>query len=85
MNPPASSRQIERLLEELCVDLGFCLSPEAQAPLIHEPPTDVEEFTDAVIRAEKLDPYTDIPTHLRRAVRQRVTKCFSARKDEHVA
>ena len=85
MNPPMSSRQIELLLEELCIDLGFCLPPDVQAQLIHEPPADVDEFTDAVIRAEGLDPYTGIPTHLRRDIRQRVTRCFKVREDEHVA
>jgi len=85
MNPPKSPRQIELLLEELCVDLGFCLPPDAQMRLIHEPPADVDEFTDAVIRAEGLDPHADIPTHLRRDVRQRVARCFTVRKDQHVA
>ena len=85
MNPPMSPRQIGLLLEELCVDLGFCLRPDEKARLIHEPPANVDEFTDAVIRAEKIDPHTDIPTHLRREVKQRVTKYFRIGEDESVA
>jgi len=76
MSPRPSRRQIEFLLGELCVDLGFCLSPEAQIALILEPPSDVDQFTDAVIRAERLEPRV-VPRHLRRDVRQRVEKCFS--------
>jgi len=53
--------------------------------LIHEPPSDIDEFTDAVIRAEGLDPYAGVPIHLRRDIRQRVTRCFRVREDEHVA
>ncbi len=49
MNSQMSPRQIELLLEELCVVLGFCLPPDANVRLMHEPPTDVDAFTDAVI------------------------------------
>ena len=85
MNPKTSQRRIDLLLQELCVDLGFCLPPDAQTRLIHEPPADVDEFTDAVIRAEGLDPNADIPTHLRRDIRQRVTKYFRVGQDDYVA
>ena len=78
MTPQISQRKIKFLLEELCVDLRFCLPPDAQVQLIREPPPDVDEFTDAVIRAERLDPYADIPTRLRREVRERVARCFRA-------
>ncbi len=73
--------KIEALLYELCVVLGFCLSPDAQERLMSEPPADVDAFTDAVIRAEGLDPYADIPLHLRRDVRARVAKHFRAAED----
>ena len=75
------SAQIEALLYELCSVLGFCLPPEAHERLKNEPPADVDAFTDAVIRAEGLDPYADIPLHLRRDVRARVAKHFSAAAD----
>jgi len=77
-----SPRQAERLLEELCVALGFCLPPDASARLMHEPPTDIDAFTDAVIRAEGLDPCADIPLQLRRDVRARVANHFRAAEDE---
>jgi hypothetical protein len=66
---------IEFLLEELC-DQGFCLPPETQAQLIRHPPEDIDEFTDAVIKAEGLDPL-DIPKGMRRGVREVVAKYFA--------
>lgn len=80
--PPLSARQVDLLLQELCVVLGFCLTPDANTQLMCEPPADVDEFTDAVIRAEGLDPYGDIPLRLRRDVRARVARHFGQAKDE---
>jgi len=63
------------LLHELCVDLGFCLSPDDQAQLLDSPPSDVDAFTDAVLVAEGLDPlYGD--RSLRQQVRERVARYF---------
>jgi hypothetical protein len=77
-----SSAQVEALLYELCVVLGFCLPPDAQARLRKSPPTDVDAFTDAVIRAEGLDPHADIPLHMRRDIRARVVEHFRKAEDE---
>jgi hypothetical protein len=77
-----SSAQVEALLSELCVVLGFCLPPDEQAHLRESPPTDVDSFTDAVIRAEGLDPHADIPLHMRRDVRARVAEHFRKAEDE---
>ena len=76
-----SSAQVEALLYELCVVLGFCLPPDEQTRLRETPPTDVDAFTDAVIRAEGLDPYA-IPRHLRRDMRARVAEHFRKAEDE---
>jgi len=63
------------LLEELCIDLGFCLSPADQAQLRASPPSDVDAFTDAVMVADGLDPlYGD--RYLRQQVRERVARYF---------
>ncbi len=78
MSPP----QVEALLAELCVVLGFCLPPDEQARLRESPPNDVDAFTDAVIRAEGLDPHADIPRHLRRDMRARVAEHFRKAEDE---
>lgn len=77
-----SSPQVETLLHELCVVLGFCLPPDEQARLRDSPPTEVDAFTDTVIRAEGLDPYADLPLHLRRDVRARVAEHFRKAEDQ---
>lgn len=78
-----SPAKIEVLLTELCVDLGFCLPPDAVARLKSDPPPDTDEFADAVIRAEGLDPYADIPLRLRRDIRDRVAKHLREAEDEY--
>lgn len=82
MNFQMSQSQVEALLYELCVVLGFCLPPDEQARLRESPPTDVDEFTDAVIRAEGLDPHAGIPRQLRRDMRARVAEHFRMAEDE---
>jgi hypothetical protein len=62
------------LLEELCVDLGFCLAPADQAQIRAAPPPDVDAFTDAVMVAEGLDPQHH--ESLRWQVRERVARHF---------
>jgi hypothetical protein len=73
-----SQKQITFLLEELCIELGFCLSPEAQAQLTREPPHTATEFADAVIRAEGLDPEAGISRQLYREVKARIAKHFES-------
>ena len=75
-------KQVESLLNELCVVLGFCLEPAAQARIQEKPEADIDAFTDVVIRAEGLDPYSDIPKRLRRQVREIVVKYFKAAEDD---
>jgi hypothetical protein len=48
---------VQRLLDELCVELGFCLPSREQARLLQSPPTDPDEFTNAVFAAEGMDPH----------------------------
>jgi hypothetical protein len=73
VGPPPN---VESLLYELCVDLGFCLPPDERIRLRDSPPRDVDAFTDAVFVAEGLDPRLD--TWLRRQVRERVVRHFGA-------
>ena len=81
VNIQLSSRQTERLLDELCVDLGFCLPREAKAQLMAKPLSSSDEFSEAVIRAEGLDPEA-VSRRLYRDVKERVTKHFKAAEDE---
>ena len=62
---------IEALLDDLCVTFGFCLPPDAKETLRTNPPEGVHAFTDAVIRAEGMDPAA-LDTTLRRSMREMV-------------
>jgi hypothetical protein len=73
--PPLSEDEVDRLLNDLCVDLGFCLPPDDQSRLRVNPPGDADTFTDAVFMAEGLDPLL-ADRHLWRTVRQRVVLAF---------
>ncbi len=77
-----SPRQVALLLEELCVDLGFCLLPETLTRIQEKPETDIDLFTDDVIRSEGLDPQIDITLKLRRRIRAVVVRHFRAAEDE---
>jgi hypothetical protein len=74
-------RQVELLLYKLCVDLGFCLPIDDQVRLEKSPGMDVDAFTDAVNRAEGLDP-NGISRHLRRDMRARVLKHFKKAEND---
>ncbi len=50
---------IEWLIENLCVNLGFCLPTEAQAQLLEDTPSTAEEFATAVFSAEGIDPASE--------------------------
>jgi hypothetical protein len=52
-NPCRLSRQQTRdLLSELCVHLGYCLSPTDLETVEQDPPTDPQAFTELVMRLE---------------------------------
>jgi hypothetical protein len=53
-----SPTQLEALLYHLCVEYGFCLHPDKRRRLCADPPSGVTAFTNAVYRAEGLDPAT---------------------------
>lgn len=66
---------VARLLENLCVRLGYCLPPEAQQSLVAAPPQSIDAFTNAVIRAEGRDPIL-VDNHSWRQVRAIVAEAF---------
>ncbi|MDC3959796.1 hypothetical protein [Polyangium jinanense] len=67
--------EVHRLLNDLCVRLGFCLPPNKWRTLEQNPPNDVRLFTDAVFLAEGLDPAT-ADRRLYRQVRDLVAAAF---------
>ncbi len=70
-----SATCVDRLLSELCVDLGFCLPPDDWTRLLDSPPSTIDGFTDEVVLAEGMDPL--VYPKLRRQVREVVAKHFS--------
>jgi hypothetical protein len=71
VNDTSREATIEALLDDLCVTFGFCLPPDAKKTLGTNPPEGVHAFTDAVIRAEGMDPET-LDTTPRRSMREMV-------------
>ena len=66
---------VQRLLNELCIRLGFCLPPDEKRRLEESPPGDVDSFTDAVLEAEGMS--DTISTDMRRQVRDVVDRHMS--------
>jgi hypothetical protein len=66
MTRPTS--RVEALLYELCVTYGYCLPEGKNDELLANPPHDPDEFVDAVLLAEGIDP-TLVDKHQRTQVR----------------
>ena len=72
--------QCSRLLDKLCVRLGFCLPPVERQRLAENPPPELLAFTDAVFVAEEMDPVT-ADRHLYREVRDLIREAFVAAEE----
>jgi len=69
--------EVPWLLDELCVEMGFCLPAPMRHALASSPPRDVDAFTEAVFAAEGLD--ARLYKQLRRSVRDKIERrigCF---------
>ncbi len=66
---------VDKLLDDLCVVLGYCLPPDDQLRIIANQPQTIDAFTDAVIAAEGLDPVL-LDSGKRREVRRMVAAAF---------
>ena len=71
--------RVKELLGELCVELGFCLHPVAQARIRNSPPRTIDRFTDVVFSEEGMDP-SYCPRELRKQVRAIVERYFEAER-----
>jgi hypothetical protein len=72
---------VDSLLADLCVTLGFCLPPGARNRLRNSPPRTVDRFTDVVFEYEGLDPTSvQHAKRLRPEVQAMVSKYFEATK-----
>lgn len=67
---------VQRLLNELCIKLGFCLPPNDIRRLCESPPGDVDSFTDAVFEAEGMGDmsYTNLRYQVREVVDQHMSR-----------
>jgi hypothetical protein len=70
------------LLDRLCIQLGFCLPPDAYDALVENPPADINEFTNAVFVAEGFGDPSTADRHLYRQVRAIVLEAFRQCEEE---
>jgi hypothetical protein len=66
---------IKALLDDLCVRLGYCLSPDGQRRIASDPPQSADAFTDGVAAAEGFDPAL-MAAERRQEVRRMVAAAF---------
>lgn len=74
MSQRLAREQVEALLYDLCVDLGFCSLGDGYDQLINSPPITVEEFANAVIEFD--GPSPSLPNRVRNLVRMKVAEHF---------
>ncbi|MGW0432870.1 hypothetical protein ACWDV4_10035 [Micromonospora sp. NPDC003197] len=74
------SAEVQPLLRELCVKLGFCLPPDEIHRLCESPPGDVDSFTDAVFQAEGMGDksYPDLRRQVRKVVARHMSRWGAA-------
>jgi hypothetical protein len=71
-----SEAEVEALLSDLCIRLGFCLPPGEYERLATTPPSTVDAFTRAVFIGEGMNPDT-ADKQLLSQVRAAVSAAFS--------
>jgi hypothetical protein len=81
MSSPIDPVKLRRLLDELCVDLGFCMATRETDRLSASAMVGVNAFTDSILVIEGLDP--QLHKQLRVEVRGRVEKHFHAWSASH--
>jgi hypothetical protein len=74
--PIPSSRDLEALLETLCVKLGFCLAGADYDRLVDDPPPDPLAYAEAVMSADGGDPRT-LPSDTYSQVLTEVARTFA--------
>lgn len=70
---PSRKSAAELALNDLCVQLGYCIPPEEQEAILANPPANAEAFVDAVLVAEGRNPVV-LTRAERRALLEIVTK-----------
>jgi hypothetical protein len=75
--------KVERLLEKLCIELGFCLAQNACAQIQSNLPLSVDAFINMLFESEGLNPQYE--KQLRLQVRSRVVELFHAEVTNELA
>jgi hypothetical protein len=57
---------VAKLLNDLCVQLGYCLRPEDQQRIVSDPPSSVDAFTDAVVKPKGSTQSSWLPSNANR-------------------
>jgi len=70
-------KEIRKFLDEICVELGFCLPPQQIEDLASIDVYEVDEFIRAVFIAEGIDPSMNL--HLFRQLKKRFTDRFGSK------
>ena len=68
-----SEQVLDQLLWDLCVELGYCLSPTDEAVIVSDPPTDPRRFAELVMELEVGGPGD---SEMFEAVLERVCRAF---------
>ena len=76
LRSPLTESQVEELLRVVCVDLGYCLTPNTYDQLVTGKHTDPETLTLAILVAEGMSPQ-EAAVHLNGSVRQCVEAAFA--------
>ena len=76
LRSPLTVSQVEELLRVVCVDLGYCLTPDTYDQLVTATHTDAETLTLAILVAEGMSPQT-AGGHVYGPVRQCVEAAFA--------
>jgi len=76
--PP--KRRLEILMNDICVDLGFCLPAEDLRRILAARFYNADQFTEDVFGAEKMKP-EDQRLSLKRVIRRRFTDLFGNHVD----
>jgi hypothetical protein len=66
--------EIEKLLSNVGVKLGFCLPPPLTKRIINNPPADIDRLVDVIYRGEGLDPSLKSPLYYQ--LHELVTEVF---------
>ena len=70
------SRNIEYLLKDICVDLGFCIPPNDQLEIMSADSWNADDFACQILKAEGMNP--EYEKQWRREIREKFIKTLGS-------